>query len=253
MSEIQHLSYSSISMYLECAEAWNRKYVKKEPTFSNSNLVLGSAFHKTIETAIQLQSTNFQGIWSEQFGIASLEENIMWGDETPESVFNEGVRLFASQDIQEAVLSIHPQHDERGAIIERKVELRVPGVPVPVIGFVDIVLDDGTPADFKTSSKSWSDSQAAGSLQTLFYIAAMNQMGTPVNWKFKHFIFVKNKTPKVQVLEHSHKPSELFFLFEVIANAWRGIEREVYPLNPNSWKCGPVYCDFFANCRGKYG
>ena len=250
---IAHLSYSSISLYLECAEAWRRKYIAKEPTASNPNLVLGKAFHGTIENAILLPQTNILHIWKDQFEKAAQEENVMWGDETPESVHNEGVRLLASQEITQAILSIKPRKDERGAMIERKVELRVPGVPVPVIGYVDAVLEDGTPVDFKTSAKSWSENQASGSLQTLFYIAAMNQMGTPVNWKFRHYVFVKNKTPKVQILEHEHKPGELFFLFEVIANAWKGIEREVYPLNPNSWKCSAAYCDFYKDCRGKYG
>jgi hypothetical protein len=63
---------------------------------------------------------------------------------------------------------------------------------------------------------------------------------------------VKTKEPKVQVLENVHKPAELFFLFRVVAEVWRGIEREVFPLNPGSWKCGPVFCDFWAGCRGKY-
>ncbi len=250
---INHLSYSSINLYLECAEAWRRKYIAKEPTASNPNLVLGKAFHGTIENAILLPQTNILHIWKDQFDKAAQEENVTWGDETPESTNNEGVRLLASQEVTQAILSIKPGKDEHGAMIERKVELRVPGVPVPVIGYVDIILEDGTPADFKTSGKSWSEGQASGSLQTLFYLAAMNQMGMPVNWQFKHFIFVKTKTPKVQILEHSHKASELFFLFEVIANAWKGIEREVYPLSPGSWKCSPSYCDFYKNCRGKYG
>lgn len=251
---INHLSYSSISLYLDCAEAWRRKYIAKEPTFSNSNLMLGKAFHGAVEAAVELPGVNLQAAYSEQFNKALEEDkNVIWGDETQESTFNEGVRLLSNADVQQAILSIKPGKDERGAMIERKVELRVPSVPVPIIGYVDIILDDGTPADFKTSSKSWSEGQASGSLQTLFYLAAMNQMGMPINWKFKHFIFVKTKTPKVQVLEHAHKASELFFLFEVIANAWKGIEREVFPLAPGSWKCSAAYCDFYKNCRGKYG
>ena len=137
-------------------------------------------------------------------------------------------------------------------MIERKVELRVPGVPVPVIGYIGVILEDGTPADFKTSARSWTQDQANNSLQTLFYLAALNQAGFEVNWRFKHFVFVKTKTPQVQVLEHSHKPGELFFLFETIKRVWEGISKEYFPLNPTTWRCSEKYCDFYANCRGRY-
>jgi len=130
--------------------------------------------------------------------------------------------------------------------------LRVPGVPVPVIGYIDLILDDGTPADLKTSKMSWSEAKAADSLQGLFYLAALNQAGVPINWKFKHIIFVKTKEPKVQILENEHKPGELFFLSEIIKRVWDSIESGQFPINPTSWKCSETYCDFYANCRGKY-
>ncbi len=203
---IEHLSYSSISLYLDCPEAWRRKYIAGEPTRKTSALAFGSAFHATVERLCQDAQYDWSGIWSEEFAKAfedvSLEE-----EETPEQHFNEGVRLLTNDEIIAAIRNIKPLNSE---MIEKRVELRVPGVPVPVIGYIDVILEDGTPADFKTSAKSWTQDQANNSLQTLFYIAALNQAGFEVNWRFKHFVFVKTKTPQVQILEHSHKPGELF-------------------------------------------
>lgn len=249
---IEHLSYSSITAYLDCPENWRRKYIAKEPTMSSPALVFGSAFHGTIEKFVVEPATDILSIWSGAWNKAIESQPIFWGTDTPEETYNDGVRMFSNAALLEEVKKIKPGVDEAGAKIERKVELRVPGVPIPIIGYIDIILEDGTPADFKTSSRSWSDDKAADSLQGLFYLAALNQAGVKINWNFKHIVFVKTKEPKVQLLENTHTPGELFFLFNMIQQVWKGIEAEVFPTNTSTWKCNEKYCDFYANCRGKY-
>lgn len=252
MSEINHLSYSSITAYLDCPENWRRKYIAKEPTQSSPALVFGSAFHGTIEKLVVNPDLEPLSMWKEAWGKALEGQHVFWGIDTPDEIYNDGVRMFSDKALLEEVRKIKPGKDAHGSKIERKVELRVPGVPVPVIGYIDVILEDGTPADFKTSARSWSDDKAQDSLQSLFYLAALNQAGMDINWKFQHIVFVKTKTPKVQVIEHTHKAGELFFLFELIQRVWEGISKDVYPINPTTWKCNQKYCDFYANCRGKY-
>jgi hypothetical protein len=235
-------------MYLDCPEAWRRKYVAQEPTRKSSALAFENAFHGTIERMIQNSHYDYTTIWSEEFGKA-FQDVSLEHDETSEQHYNEGIRLLSNEDVKAAIQNIKPKSSEH---IEKKVDLRVPGMPIPVIGYVDIILEDGMPADFKTSARSWTQDQANNSLQTLFYIAALNQAGLEVNWKFKHFVFVKTKTPQVQILEHCHPPGELFFLFEMIKRVWEGISKEFFPLNPTTWQCSEKYCDFYANCRGRY-
>lgn len=249
---IEHLSYSSITAYLDCPENWRRKYIAKEPTQSSPALAFGSAFHSTIETLVTKPESDVLSIWGTSWAKTIEKEQIFWGTDTPEAICNDGIRMFSNAALLSEIKNIKPGVDDRGAKIERKVELRVPGVPIPVIGYIDIILADGTPADFKTSARSWSDDKASESLQSLFYLAALNQAGEKINWKFKHLIFVKTKEPKVQILEHSHKPGELFFLFDLISRVWDGIQKEVFPMNPSTWKCTDKYCDFYQNCRGKY-
>lgn len=250
--ELQHLSYSSITMFLDCPEAWYRKYIAKESTFSTPNLVFGSAFHGTIEDHIGGKG-DLVSLWSQNWEKHAHGENIQWGLDTPEQHFNEGIRMFGNQGIVDSIKSIKPAIDNDGPKIERKVELKVPGVPIPVIGYIDCILANGMPADFKTSKASWSDAKASDSLQSLFYLAALNQSGdNSHNWAFTHFVFVKTKEPKFQRLEHHHKPSELFFLFEIISRVWKAIEKEDFMINPTGWRCSPVYCDFYSKCRGRY-
>lgn len=249
---IEHLSYSSITTFLDCPENWRRKYLAKEPTKSSPALVFGSAFHSTVEQIVSVPDTDILKSWTENWDKAIQKETIDWGEDTPEQHFNEGVRMLKSKSIADEITKIKPAHDEAGPKVERKVELSVPGVPIPIIGYIDIILSDGTPGDFKTSKASWADAKAEDSLQSLFYIAALNQMGQEVNYRFAHLIFVKTKEPKFQRIEHSHKPSELFFLFQTVHSVWQSIEAEVFPLSPTSWKCNAKFCDFYANCRGRF-
>lgn len=248
---VEHLSYSSIDLYLSCPEAWRRKYIAKEKTTASPALAFGSAWHGTLERMISAPGTNAIETWREEWTKATQQE-ICWGVDTPEQHHNEGVRLLSNPDVQAVIQSIKPKRDIAGAMVERKIELLVPGVGIPVIGYIDIILEDGTPADIKTSARSWSDDKATNSLQSLFYLAAMNQAGMDVrDWTFKHFVFVKTKTPQVQILENKHSPGQMFFLFNMIKHVWQAIRKEVLYVNPTGWRCSPSYCDFWANCRGK--
>lgn len=252
MSEITHLSYSSISSYLLCGRSWRYKYIDNVPTQTTPSLILGSAFHDTVEKLLSTEGQKPDKAFEESFS-AQLERNgeaINWQGETPKSVLADGVRLFQSKTILDGIKTIRPKIDEAGHMLEKKVTLSVPNVPVPIIGFIDIVLEDGTPADFKTAARKWTDDQAQNSLQSLFYLAALQQAGEKINWKFEHIVFVKTKEPQFQRIEHQHKPTELFFLFDIIESVWRGIQAGIFIPITDGWKCSPAYCDFWKICKG---
>jgi hypothetical protein len=248
---IEHLSYSSITTYLNCAANWKFKYIDQLPTYSTPELVLGTAVHNAVEAYLLGQGdliTVYPQAWEK--AQERDKDKIFWGTDTPEQTYNEGVRLLSHATVANGIKSMNggtaPQ-------IETKVELRVPSVPVPIIGYIDVITADGIPGDFKTSRASWNQAKAQDSIQTLFYLAALNQAGVKNHqWKFRHYVIVKTKTPQFQVLEHTHKPAELFWLFSMISNIWKAIQSEVYPENPTTWLCSPEYCDFYKSCRGKY-
>lgn len=249
---LDHLSYSSITTFLSCPAYWERKYILKEKTYSSPELVFGSALHGTLEEYLTTKG-NLLETWDKNWKdtLADTERGeVVWGADTPEEHYNEGVRMLNHPAIQAGIEAIHAQYE--GGEIEQKVELRVPGVPVPIVGYIDVILRDGIPADFKTSSRSWNQERAQSELQSLFYLAALNQAGEIIpGWKFKHFIFVKTKTPQFQMLEHSHNPKEIFWMFHMIQQVWNAIQAGVFFTNPGGWRCGPAYCDFWTRCRGK--
>lgn len=168
-----------------------------------------------------------------------------------ENIRNEVLRLVSAPLILSGINLLRAKVDEDGPMIERKVTLEIPEVDLPVIGYIDIILDDGTPADFKTASRSWTQEKAEHELQPVFYLGAMGQMGMPVNWRFKHLVMVKNKIPKFQMFEHEHKAIEVFRLCENVQKVWKSInDGSFLPAAPGSWKCSPKMCEYWAECQG---
>lgn len=251
---ISHLSYSAISTYLSCPENFRRRYVEKQPTTTTPALLFGTAFHGTVEQYLVVdRNRSLIDVWPEQWGAAvEREPDCEWGAEMPEQYHNDGIRLVSAPDVVKMIDAIKLRHDDEGPMVERKLELRVPGVPVPVIGYMDIMTADGIPGDFKTSSYAWSQDKAKAELQPAFYLAALNQMGHTVpGLRFRHYVVTKGKQPTARVFEHQRTWGEILWLYELIQRVWDAIEKEVYPLNPSSWLCSPKYCNWWSQCRGR--
>lgn len=256
---IDYLSYSSINLFLTCSHAWKLKYIDKEPQSVTPPLVFGSALHNTIEGYIANRhgdveiDTSLVDMWNGNWNAAvEREPNCEWGADTPEQHFNEGIRLLSNPELVHMVNRLTPLRDDSGLFMEREVFLRVPGVPVPIKGYIDIVTNDGVPGDFKTSAQQWSVDKARAELQPLVYLAALNQMGRNVpGLRFRHFVMTKTKQPKVQVLETQHTYDSIFWLYGLIQQVWRAIESESFVVNPHAWLCGPKWCSAWSKCRGK--
>lgn len=251
--EINHLSYSSISTWLMCPRSWKYKYIEKIPIPTSPALIFGSAVHDTVEHYIQDKSVPLSELWPARW-LAQLERNetITWDDDTPEGLHNEGLRLLSSPDIVKVIDGLTCMIDEQGPCIERKVELHVPDVPMPIVGYIDMIGTDGIPHDFKTSSKSWNTDKAHNETQPLFYLAALMQAGNNSHQlRFRHVVFIKTKTPQVQVLESAFTFSEIFWLLEMVKSVWLAIETENFPCNPTGWKCSKDWCEYWNLCRGK--
>jgi hypothetical protein len=257
MPNLDHLSYSSLSHYLLCGYSWRLHYLDKVPVPTAPALVVGSAFHDVAESYIKT-GDNLETLWQQSFD-KQLERNtaIAWGD-VPDpdaakaALCDDGLRMVKAKPVAAMLSAIRGNYDPETCCIEKRVELRVPGVPIPIIGYIDVITKDGIPGDFKTAARMWSDGKADGELQPLFYLAALNQEGYEVpNGTFRHYVFTKTSRPDAKVFEIQHKFTEVFWLFQMIQAAWRGIEAGVFPMNPTGWKCSERYCDYWAMCRGK--
>ncbi len=255
--ELRHLSYSSISSYLLCPRAWKYHYIDQVKTPTAAALTFGSTFHNVIESAIRDRQNggryDLAAMWLQDWAQhqEATAEQIEWGETSWQQLHDEGLRMLTLPQTEQLVRGLVPLVDDVGPWVERKVELHVPGVPFPVIGYIDLITSDGIVTDFKTAGRAWSDDQAQKESQPSYYLAALNQMGFMFNpgRRFRHIIWTKGKNPKVQTFETQRGWADLLRLFTQITEVWRGIEAGVFPYNTGSWKC-PKYCDYARQCQG---
>lgn len=265
---IRHLSYSSVNAYLYCAKSWEFRYVIKPDVPVSSDLPFGRAIHEAVQTYMAARALHtdqvkqlrefWQPIWLDT--LREQKQRVEW--KKPLDYYTElGERMLSTPEIVQAINAIQPlvvvdaiaAEPEEQLIMERPVALNVPGVPVPVVGYIDMIAADGVPIDFKTAGRAWSRGKEDTEIQPDFYLAALNQEGYDLNpgLAFRYYIFTKTKNPKVQVLETRRDFAQLFWMTQVIGEVWRAIEAGAFPPNPTGWKCSPKYCEYYPLCRGK--
>jgi hypothetical protein len=275
LADLEHLSYSSLSSYLYCPRAWRYHYLDDVVCVGTSPaLVFGSAIHGAIEEFLtkrklhQRSPSNEQpptllecwtNSWQHQLADnADKGKRILFGggEDSSESHFNKGVKLLAMPDVVKAIeeldpaLETWPGEEVPTVLIEKQFFLKVPGVPIPVTGYIDLMGSDGVPHDFKTAGKAWSHDQAMGESQPLFYLAALNQLGkTKHQLRFRHVVFVKTKTPYCQTFETQRSWGEVFWVLAQAEEIWKALKAGSFPPNDTGWKCSPKFCDWWDICK----
>lgn len=251
MAEITHLSFSSINAYLLCGHAWRLHYIERIQTPTAPALVIGSAWHDAVEDHLR-SGADLATRYREHLATRLGSEEVAWDNETPESLAAVGERMAAAKPIKDLLAGVRADFDPEHGALERRVELRVPGVPVPVIGYIDVITNDGVPGDFKTAARMWGDDKAASEMQPLVYLAALNQAGDDGHgWRFRHYVCTKATRPTARVFETQRSPGEVLTgLIPTIVQVWGGIQAGVFPQNTTTWKCSPRYCDYWDMCRG---
>ena len=248
MSELlpDHLSYSSIYTYLNCPRQWMYKYILKRPSPSSEEQIVGKAIHQAVQGYLAeggSVSTRYYAAFAE----ATRGHSIPWKT-SPEAAANEGARLLSNERVQYGLNTLTLRSP---ADIERKIELHVPDVPVPVIGFIDWIDADGVPVDLKTSARSWSQFRVDTELQPSFYLAALAQAGE-MPPAFKYVTLIKTREPKFETFTTYRTDDQIFWLYRLIREVWRAIYDYHYPPNPTNWMCSPTGCPYYAECMRKH-
>jgi hypothetical protein len=253
---IDHLSYSSINTFLECSKRWKYQYVDAIEQPTSPDLILGSAFHGTVEGKILSRYHNkpldSERLWDETWNEQLAQNNIgneLWIEDT----YDTGLSMIQSPEVSELMNNLEPLVFDGRPMVEEKISLNLDGVDVPVVGYIDIITKDGVPGDFKTSKRHWSKTKAENEIQPLFYLLALNRNKALEQYYFRHYVFLKEPPYDVQVFETHFDSGEIEFLKDMIRSVWQCIQAGSYHENPKTWLCREIFCPFYSMCRGKYG
>lgn len=181
---IRHFSPSSLGMLQRCPEQYRQRYILGRKERPNVPLVLGSATHSAvefnfrqkIESGVDLPLKEVVDYFHDQSVPKAIErdggvEVIVWKDESPDDVHARGDKMIRTYH-ENVVARVQPV----GVEIEQRVP--VPGVPIPLFGFVDCDTENVT-IDLKTSARKTSTLKPAWRLQGRVY---QLMRGKPVHW-----------------------------------------------------------------------
>jgi PD-(D/E)XK nuclease superfamily len=263
---LEHLSASSASTYGECARRWRELYGDGLPRVVTPPLVFGSAWDRTVERVLRGPErrgsvglsrpallARWLEAWSECAGEAEASGRMDWSGDLAADLENEGRLLCALPKTRDVLVDLRVRVERGELALQRRVSLSVPGVPVPVIGFVDVWLEDGTVVDVKTARRPWPATKPRTDLQPRVYLAALQQEGFPLSGlRFRHLVWVRGGRPQLQVLDTEFSQGELFVALDALRETWRGIAAGVFPPNFGCWRCGPA-CEVFraGRCLGR--
>ena len=250
-----HLSVSSINQYIECGLAYRFAKVDKARSESNPDaLIFGSCVHVALADYYSALSQGdrlpldklldaFEQRW---LSVARKKGHITFKQgNTPESLLEQGKALLMV--FHEEV----PKENCRVLGIEQPFAFHLEGLPIPIIGVFDLVIEDEagvlTIVDHKTCAKTYSDSQIDDSFQlTVYHMAAKADGHADGDVLLRFDCLVKTKQPKFIQYYTSRSEADFEGARRKILAVWDGIEKGIFIPNDSSWRCKG--CGFAQRC-----
>lgn len=189
-----HLSATRLSMFQRCPEQYRRRYILGQKERPGAAMVWGSADHyaheqnftQKITSGEDISDADVQLAFAEGFDQAvergGGEAEVEWGFDKPGALKDAGAKLVSVYHAQ-----VSPRIQPTA--VEEKFSVALPGVPVPVIGYVD-VKTAGEAIERKTAKAKQPKPKPDWRIQGLLYQAVD---GRPVDWH----VSVKTKLPAV--------------------------------------------------------
>ena len=137
-------------------------------------------------------------------------------------------------------------------------ELTVPGVSVPVLGWVDALArgpnaGDVVVVDFKTARRRWPKGRERKELQSRVYMGALWQAGHSfASLSFEYAVFVPGMTPEGCAVHRLHpllSERDVLLTMEMLRRSWQQVKAGAFPPNPHAFRCGPT-CPVYDRCFG---
>lgn len=191
---ISHLSPSGLRLLKVCPRAWQQRYIKGRKERPGEALVLGSAVHDALAYSHRQKVESFADLpvpqvveyfhdqsWPDTVAKDGGEEEIRW-DNKPDDVRRDGERVTRAYHS-----TVSPR--VQPLAVERKIEYVVPGIAVPVQGFIDVEEAENL-IDLKTGKQVSRKPDANWRMQGVLYSAYVG--------KATHFHSVSRaKTPSI--------------------------------------------------------
>lgn len=250
-----HWSYSSISQFLKCPLQFYFERLLHLPRRATSDAqVLGSSihaalahYHRSLQVGQTIPSHQIHEAFLSDWAERTDQSGVTYDKRSPEENVDLGIALidtYLLEPVPQQIMAVEapiltPITNSRGEILEK-----------PLLVVIDLITrpEDGQPVitELKTTSRSFSESEIASSLQPTCYASAFYEL-TDQEPLVEYVALVKTKTPKVQRIETVRTVADFGRLGDVVGVVEKAVEAELFypvesPLNCSS-------CSFFRKCR----
>lgn len=252
---IEHLSSSQIYLYLQCSLKYKFKYIDGIPaTFKSSGLAFGSAIHSALSwfhkekmnggnVSLEKFYQIFDADWYSQIVDAKIH-------------YKSGEDEMKLSILAKELLSLYFQekhNSAKGTEIPFVVPLIDPSngknLGLNLEGFIDLVEEDDTIVEFKTSAQTMKQKDADESLQITAYCYAYEIFCRKPPKLIKVVDFVKTKKPKMITLKTTRNKTHYQRFFSITSQVLKGIKSQLFFPRSSFW-CND--CEYASQCR-KWG
>lgn len=263
---VDHLSHSSVRMYLRCPIKWRNRYLLNEYEPTNANMLIGKSvgsgiaggyIGKMVLRDLEEDAPERPGvrelmldIASDTFDKAVEEEEIEWGDSTP------------GHAKDTAVVCTEVYHDDISVkfepeAVEEGFEISFDEAEWTIKGYIDYVgQGQGLLArlhDTKVVGKA--DNSIDSDPQATLYIASKYvQDGSLPGFAWHQVKKPTTRTPaSATVLTTQRTPLQITSYLQRVAQVAREIEWRAETGNwqgavPGSWWCSQKFCGYYETC-----
>jgi RecB family exonuclease len=233
------LSHSRINRYLHCPEQYRLYYVERlRPRFPSANLVFGQILHLALAHFFLTGTDPVTRVSEAWDSIRQID--LTYSKRDTWEKLNDSGRALIEKFLAEAMPRI-----ANVAAVERRFELTVTNLDVPLIGVIDLLADlDGkkTIVDFKTSASGLDEHDARLSDQLSAY-----HLAEPEAEKTALCVLVKTKEPRIEWHLATRSPAQLTEYLAKVEHVGHEIATARFYKRPGMW-CS--WCDFLPVCLG---
>jgi len=254
-----HLSYSSISCYLQCPLKWRFHYVDQLPEeFVTSSLVFGQAIHESVAAFLNASLSGdsltpdemlmvYLNAWRGSNGIeircsnGDSEEKLLKKAQDLLSLWHSG------QDGMTEILGVEEEFTFDMADLADYPSLDLP----PLIGYVDHIIKQPngsiTLIDLKTAARKPSQLQADQSLQLTAYSLGAAALGfDPDDLTLRLDYLLKGTQPDLVSLQTTRSEDDRRRFVKMVAGVWKGITNSAF-FPKTDWYCRSS-CGYQSQC-----
>ncbi len=254
------LHISALNTLQTCGEQFRLRYLERIPSPPSPSMLIGtgvdvgvtSNLRSVIDTGVPLPkeqvldsaSDAVNAAWDEGVHLLEELEDGLTEGEAKGMAVDSAVRL-SRLHYDEHAPTLRPTH------VQESWTLEVAGLPVDLVGTMDIREGLDSIRDTKTKKATPPANQADISLQLTMYAMAVYAAHKVLPGQVALDYLVRTKTPKLAVRVSTRTREDFQPLIDRIGAATRAMESGIFmPANPDDWHCSAKYCAYFSGiCR----